>query len=68
MSCPVDCINWVSREELNVLEYVTANYMHEYGSVSRRSAHNAKSFQRRLAKRNPDTPGGHHGTCRTLAR
>jgi len=59
MSCPVDCINWVSREELNVLEYVTANYMHEYGSVSRRVSpyQMAESFQRRLAKRNPDTPG-----------
>jgi len=26
-SCPVDCISWVSREELQVLEYVTAAEM-----------------------------------------
>ncbi|CAJ1359381.1 unnamed protein product [Effrenium voratum] len=28
-SCPVDCIYWVSREELQVLEYVTAEKMVE---------------------------------------
>ncbi|CAE7206230.1 DJC76 [Symbiodinium sp. KB8] len=28
-SCPVDCIYWVSREELQVLEYVTAEQMVE---------------------------------------
>mmetsp|Transcript_32802 Transcript_32802/g.59995 ORF Transcript_32802/g.59995 Transcript_32802/m.59995 type:complete len:345 (-) Transcript_32802:98-1132(-) len=59
MSCPVDCIDWVSREELQVLEHVTANYMYEYGSVSRRvNPYNmANSFQQRLSKRSSNGPG-----------
>ncbi|CAE7734065.1 DJC76 [Symbiodinium pilosum] len=28
-SCPVDCISWVSRQELQVLEHVTAEHMFE---------------------------------------
>jgi len=53
MSCPVDCISWVTREQLQVLEHVTANYMHEYGSVSRRTDPfaMADSFSRRNKKR-----------------
>ncbi|CAE7025827.1 DJC76 [Symbiodinium natans] len=31
-SCPVDCIYWVSREELQVLEYVTRDRMFEIGN------------------------------------
>lgn len=33
MSCPVDCIHWVSREELQALEYVTRDQMYKNGSV-----------------------------------
>ncbi|CAK0885477.1 unnamed protein product, partial [Prorocentrum cordatum] len=29
MSCPVDCIYWVSREELQYLEYTTAKSIYE---------------------------------------
>jgi len=31
MSCPVDCIHWVGREELQALEYVTATAIHDVG-------------------------------------
>eukprot|EP00439_Symbiodinium_sp_Y106_P037386 s1977_g4.t1 len=31
-SCPVDCIYWVSREELQVLEHVTRDRMYEIGN------------------------------------
>jgi len=32
-SCPVDCISWVSRKELQVLEHVTAEHMNSTGCV-----------------------------------
>lgn len=32
-SCPVDCISWVSRKELQVLEHVTAEHMNSIGCV-----------------------------------
>ncbi|CAJ1379500.1 unnamed protein product, partial [Effrenium voratum] len=35
-SCPVDCISWVSREELQVLEHVTADHFHTYSPAIRR--------------------------------
>lgn len=31
MSCPVDCIHWVSREELQALEHVTATAVYDCG-------------------------------------
>jgi len=31
MSCPVDCIHWVGREELAVLEHVTATTVYDMG-------------------------------------
>lgn len=31
MSCPVDCIHWVGREELQALEHVTANAVYDSG-------------------------------------
>jgi ferredoxin len=31
MSCPVDCIHWVGREELQALEYVTATAIYDTG-------------------------------------
>jgi len=31
-ACPVDCIYWVSRDELQVLEYVTRDRMYETGN------------------------------------
>mmetsp|Transcript_134647 Transcript_134647/g.340290 ORF Transcript_134647/g.340290 Transcript_134647/m.340290 type:complete len:390 (+) Transcript_134647:85-1254(+) len=33
-SCPTDCIHWVSRAELQVLEHVTAQWMFKTGPVS----------------------------------
>lgn len=33
-ACPVDCIHWVSREELQVLEHVTAEKLFEGGAGS----------------------------------
>ncbi|CAJ1334149.1 unnamed protein product [Effrenium voratum] len=32
-ACPVDCIYWVSREELQVLEYVTRDRLYESGNT-----------------------------------
>jgi len=34
-SCPVDCIMWVSRQELQALEHVTVAYMHDLGHFAR---------------------------------
>lgn len=31
VSCPVDCISWHTREELQALEYMTANVLHDVG-------------------------------------
>ncbi|CAE8622894.1 unnamed protein product [Polarella glacialis] len=31
-ACPVDCIHWVSREELQVLEYVTREHLYDTGN------------------------------------
>jgi len=33
MSCPVDCIHWVGREELQALEHVTAVEVYEQGGI-----------------------------------
>lgn len=35
-SCPVECISWVSRQELQVLEHVTAEHMNSMGCVRHR--------------------------------
>jgi len=33
MSCPVDCIHWVGREELQALEHVTATEVYDQGGI-----------------------------------
>jgi len=73
-ACPVDCIYWVSREELQALEYITAAEMHDskgslpcpmtirqgvYQGIVPNPFDMAKDFTEKMKKKNQTSKGGY---------